>query len=855
MKLTIKRFACLLLVFCLLLTVLPAVTRAEEEPQVDFVLVLDCSGSMAKNDRNGLAADACKKFLDLLPIENARIAVIAYGYNGKSYNFTKFDVKYDANLVQVLSALDGDMTADEMVALKKNIAAATKKESGSNPSSVIGQALAAGVDMLLTSGATDGNACIILLSDGDATSPIGVGETKSLVNSVPGTAKAHGWPIYCIELDYKGKNETAAGKENRQRLTNICVNSGAGADARMKVSDPADVTEALLKIFDRFMDIGEGGMSEIMTLGDDGVASREFEVPELASETNVIISSGAVEYVELITPKGVSRKISTSGTEGDWIANAEKGSYISVKVLRPEAGKWTVKAYGDPKASIHVYNSSMRELGMELIGSPAPGTQVTKNDKISFQSYFTYGGGALNNSGFYTENPARIITTSLDADGNVKDVKEYEMNGDNSGYRFELAVSDIPSGVFTVQVLLKNDMFRAGEQVSNILTYTSENLPLKHDESQNIDRSGYVNQDLEVIDLTKVFPNPDGDPIEYVVECVSDRNVTFDVSIDDNDYMTIYSGLNVGNHQMQISATDPDMGDPLVHTFTVDIENREMDTDKIPKQKLWVDYYNNFFIKQDAGKTMLELDLSQYFSDPDGVKLMFGDIAADVPGLVDASWIDDSGMLRVVPQEKGDLVLHTTVSDGVDTVSTEIEIEVVSGKAVYWATHWIYYVIALTILVVLLLVYLYVKGHTTLKGSWKVTLKKGNDIITTGAGLKMRTLSAVKNAKSKAFSLKELISETMKWMQDQNGLKTSAAAFLAVKDFEAIKLKGIYSGLGFKVLNVPGGDNVEVEYSSQIKTKGSKFRVTTGDLRVTIKRKNEFGADDSLTILLENTGK
>lgn len=838
MKLTIKRFACLLLVFCLLLTVLPAVTRAEEEPQVDFVLVLDCSGSMAKNDRNGLAADACKKFLDLLPIENARIAVIAYGYNGKSYNFTKFDVKYDANLVQVLSALDGDMTADEMVALKKNIAAATKKESGSNPSSVIGQALAAGVDMLLTSGATDGNACIILLSDGDATSPIGVGETKSLVNSVPGTAKAHGWPIYCIELDYKGKNETAAGKENRQRLTNICVNSGAGADARMKVSDPADVTEALLKIFDRFMDIGEGGMSEIMTLGDDGVASREFEVPELASETNVIISSGAVEYVELITPQGVSRKISTSATEGDWIANAEKGSYISVKVLRPEAGKWTVKAYGDPKASIHVYNSSMRELGMELIGSPAPGTQVTKNDKISFQAYFTYGGGALNNSGFYTENPARIITTSLDADGNVKDVKEYEMNGDNSGYRFELAVSDIPSGVFTVQVLLKNDMFRAGEQVSNILTYTSENLPLKHDESQNIDRSGYVNQDLEVIDLTKVFPNPDGDPIEYVVECVSDRNVSFEYTIDDNDYLYIKTGLNVGSHEMQIKATDPDMTEPLVHSFAVTVTDNPIIAEEIPKQELWSDAYGF----QDAGNMLLDMDLNDYFCDPDGVELVYGQISANVEGLLVST--QNGSMIHVEPESKGaegDVVLSVTVSDGVSTIPAEVRIEVVSGKSEFIRENWIWFALAAAVVLAIILLIIIMYKNTLVKGVWQITMTNENGESCICSDVNIPVLTAC--GKKRKFALVTLIGELSLYMQGSDKPCQEYMNYFT-GTASKIMLSGVLSGRGCSVLNIPKDGSVSVTVNGLTKNK-----ISSGVL--SFRLQNPVNPSGSMTIDME----
>lgn len=836
MKEMIKRMCCLLLVFCLLLTALPFPAHAEEEPQVDFVLVLDCSGSMSRTDRTGLAADACKKFMDLMPIENARIAVIAYGYSGKGYSYTHFDVKYDANLIQVLSALEGEMSAEESSALKNSITAATKKENGSKPTSAIGQALAAGVDMLLKSGATNDNACIILLSDGDATSAVASGEAKSLAESVPHTAKKHGWPIYCIELDYGGRNESSSGKgkENRQRLTNICVNSGAGADARMKVSDPADVTEALLKIFDRFMDIGEGGLSEVIALGDDGVASLEFEVPELASETNVIISGSAVEYVELITPKGVSRKITESSVEGDWITNTEKGSYISVKVLRPEVGKWTVKAYGDPKASIHAYNSSMRELGLELIGSPASGTKVTKNDKISLQAYFTYGGGTLNNSGFYAENPANVIITSYDADKNVKGVKEYAMKGDPNGYHFELPVSEIPSGTFNVKVQLKHDMFRSGEKFSNLLIYTSENLPLEHDETQNIDRSGYVNEKLEVIDLTKVFPNPDGDPIEYVIECVNDRNVVFETVIDEKDYLIINTGTNAGTHQMQIKATDPDMTEPLVHDFTIEVKDTPIEVREIPAQEIWIDAYGF----QNTRSMTLDLNLNDYYSDPDGVPLVYGEITADAEGIVTFSCED--GMLHADPVEVGEVVISTTVSDGVSIIDVQIPVAVVSGKDIFWRDNWIWFAIAAAIILIIIIIVIALFKNILVKGTWTITMTNENGESCSCSDVNIPVLTSC--GKKRKFPLVKLLAELSNYMQGSSDpvkeyldYFTGAAA--------KIELQGVLSGKGCSVKNVPSDANVSVMVNG---LERKNAQISSG--RLTFMLKNPMNPSGTMTI-------
>ena len=776
MKQTMKKLACLMMVLCLLLTLVPVKASASEDAKTtDFVLILDCSGSMAKNDRKGLTADACKKFMDLLPIENARIGVIAYGYSGKSYDYEYFTVQYDANLIQVLSGLSGAMDEDAVDALKASIESVTTKERGSNPTSAIGQALAAGVDMLLKGGATDGNACLILFSDGGSTSAIAYGESNSLAVSVPKKAKEHDWPIFCIELDYEGTNETSSkeGRENRKRLTDICVNSGAGAEGRMKVSDPADVAEALLKIFDRYMDVSDDGFNDDMKLDENGVAVRDFDVPELSSELNIIVSSEAVDYLELITPKGVSRKISSDSNDGDWRSIVEEGSYISVKVLRPEAGTWTVKAYGDPNASIHGYGRPIRELNMQLIGSPASGTRVTKNDKISLQSYFVYGGGGLNSSGFYADNPAEVEVVSYDAAMNIKSVKSFPMTGDSSGYYLDLGVNKIPSGTFTVQVVLKHDMFRSGEQRSNILTYTSENLPLEHDESQNIDRSGKVNADLEVIDLTKVFPNPDGDPVEYVLECVNDRNATFEHPIDDNDYMVIKTGLNVGTYEMQIKATDPDMTTPLVHDFVVTVTDTPIEEKKIPKQELWSDAFSF----QDAGPMELNLDLNEYFVDPDGVPLTYGEISADAAGLVNATM--NGSVIHAEPVNKGlegEVMLIVTVDDGISTISAEI-----------------------------IIIVLY--KNTLVKGVWRITMTNENGESCSASDVNIPVLTGC--GKKRQFKLVNLTAELAMYMQGSAKPGTEYMDYFT-GGAAKIALKGVTFGKGASVKNVPSDGSVSV---------------------------------------------
>ena len=75
-----KRLVCMLLAVCMLVAMLPVGVSAEDSVSnaetLDFVLVLDCSGTMNQNDPNGLALTAYKMFVDMLPVDNARIGVV-----------------------------------------------------------------------------------------------------------------------------------------------------------------------------------------------------------------------------------------------------------------------------------------------------------------------------------------------------------------------------------------------------------------------------------------------------------------------------------------------------------------------------------------------------------------------------------------------------------------------------------------------------------------------------------------------------------------------------------------------------------------------------------------------------------
>ena len=84
-----KHMVCFFLIFaCGIICSYGAFAKeAESDKTVDFVLLLDRSGSMGSSDEQQLYVSAAKMFVDMLPTESARLAVVAFGedYGEEAY--------------------------------------------------------------------------------------------------------------------------------------------------------------------------------------------------------------------------------------------------------------------------------------------------------------------------------------------------------------------------------------------------------------------------------------------------------------------------------------------------------------------------------------------------------------------------------------------------------------------------------------------------------------------------------------------------------------------------------------------------------------------------------------------------
>ena len=110
-----KKALLLVLVLVLCISLLPVTAEAGsgQEAPMDFVLVVDTSGSTRDTDANKICEEAVRMFVNMVPFENARVAVIAFGHLDRkspyvfssSYQETTGYAKYDRYLVHELVPL------------------------------------------------------------------------------------------------------------------------------------------------------------------------------------------------------------------------------------------------------------------------------------------------------------------------------------------------------------------------------------------------------------------------------------------------------------------------------------------------------------------------------------------------------------------------------------------------------------------------------------------------------------------------------------------------------------------------------------------------------------------------------
>lgn len=824
--------AALVLASCLTMTAFAADPQdSEENGIVDFVLVLDCSGSLNVTDPSHLCATACKMFVDMVPLENARISVIAFGYDGGTQYILKnmsIDNPLDLKKVYLVSDMVEASAIKDKNALKQQVTDATSKSGTNTP---LGTALLSAVDLLENNGASDKNACVILLTDGRIAAQQNRYDDKDNAHTAAKTAASHDWPVYTMHLN--DGERYGAGSEETTLMRQIAEESGAGEDGYTPLTSfqegNAAVARAFMNIFNRFMFGGNGNIIT-KTADTQGDVTCDFEVPELTSETTVIVSGASLKSVTVNGPDGSSRTVDKNNfDEQNFVAtidsNHESGGrqnkYICIKLLCPEAGMWTVQAKGDPNANIDMYDCSMRDLDLVLSTSLTDESRVlAKNEAVTFNAYFTYHGNEILKNPYYEKKQPVLVFTNT-ANGQKAELPMQA--GANGGYAATISMNELEyQGTFTVAARLDDSMFRNGSKWSNSQSLTSENLPVRITDPKMPDLTGDVNGKTEKVDLMQHIENPDDDELFYELQCVSDRNVAFDYSIDENGYLEIECGLNYGTYALQLSVRDADMEQPLLlDPFQLETQKHAFSVRDIEPVELWTDHYP----WQKDIRESAEFDLNDYYDEGDNLPVEIASESFDGDGTVYR--VSRDGMhYTVVPLAEGEGTLTFTLTNQLKEEQGHLKVRVISGKAAFWQRNWIYFALAAAVLVLIVIVLCVLSGITRVKGSWEIDLEDGD-----GGRIYLPNLNIASNTsvgrKNKQVDLWDLVYEIAPFAEKSGLLSESLNFYPAMNQ---IHMRGVTFGSGFVLQKLPA--NVTAQYNG-LPVSG-KCRVSMGELRLTI---------------------
>lgn len=380
------------LIVLILLAGSPSLHAAQSADQkMDAVLAMDASTSMNDSDKNKVANEAMKMFVDMASVSGDKIGLISY---------TDQIVREKA-LLKINSAGD----KEELKSFIDQLA------RGPYTDVAVGVAEAV---KILESGKEAGHyPLIVLLSDGNNSLRAGRTQAQSdaELQAAVKKAKDQGVPIYTIGLN-------ADGQLNKDVLDNISRETGG----KLFVTSTADTLPQILsEIFANHLKLKVVPLTGFTANGD--YQDVTVSIPNgNVMEANVSIMSTRPVEVKLFDPAGQERKVPSDG-----VVYSKSAAYSLVKLIKPVQGDWKlqIKGVNQDKININlVYNYDLA-----LVMTPLSKTYKA-GDTVQISARLESNGQTVADADLYKNLKSTLLLTDLDA----KQTKEIALT--NSGKDF-----------------------------------------------------------------------------------------------------------------------------------------------------------------------------------------------------------------------------------------------------------------------------------------------------------------------------------------------------------------------------------------------------------------------------------
>lgn len=394
----LRIFPALLMALCLAASPFAAVkayAATSAQSHIDAVLLIDVSNSMKTSDKNKIANEAMKMFIDMLSTQGDKVGIVAYTDK----------VQREKALLQISSESDKQDLKDFIDGLDR----------GAYTDIAIGVEEA--VKVLQNGSDPSHEPIIVMLADGNNDFNKATGRTQSEsdkeLKAAVEVAKKNGYPIYTIGLN-------ADGKLNKQSLADLSNETGGKA---FSTDSADDLPQILSEIFASHLKLKVVPVQSITANGD--YQDVTVNVPNgSVLEANISIMSSQPVTAKLTDPSGKEVAIPSNN-----VLLSKSSTYSLIKLLSPEEGDWKLQVKGVPKDKFDI--NLVFNYIMELKIDALPSATYKKGDKIDITSHLFSNGTQVTLSNLYQDMKAVLLATDID----TGDVQEIEL--DNSGAVFK----------------------------------------------------------------------------------------------------------------------------------------------------------------------------------------------------------------------------------------------------------------------------------------------------------------------------------------------------------------------------------------------------------------------------------
>ena len=523
-----RKISIFVLVFFMMLSIIPGTSicaRAEEQKDLDLIMVLDQSESMTRNDPNGMMREAAKMLTEMMPARASRIGVISF--NRKQTKVSDLtEVSREEDVVKITDQIGS-------IEYKGN--------------TDIGNAVADAVEMFDKE--DDRIHAILVFSDGKNYFRMDKNAEQQSDERLYDSrveAEKQNCQIYCLGF---GEEMADTQGEGYQKLLNI-------ASSKDKVSteiDPVKIHEFFVKMLADLT----GGVPMPITNGD-------IEIESNVKEANIYLSSAQdfsnVE-IKLTDPSG--NAISLENNEA---LHFYRSAYSAViKLFNPEPGTYKiVVSANDVEISVGYLPAYEYVLSSAIIDQNGNAiTQINNQSTAEIQTVIQQNGQNVTDKKVYDRAASTAVVTAQDT-GETQNIDlVYKEDGFLHGnLKFDHVA------VYTVEVSVKADSFDLKNTLE--IETNQRGIELKGElPKQKLNKTFKKSVDMKIdrAELMSVIENPD--QIDVKISEVNSSNEK-KVHAELTEEGILLTGLKWGSAKVDVTYKDI-LGNQKQSSFNVKV--------------------------------------------------------------------------------------------------------------------------------------------------------------------------------------------------------------------------------------------------------------------------------------------